>query len=44
MGIASLGDKDMEMGMKVDAVTKGLDDDNDSRHQFLTCDSGEVFD
>jgi len=34
-GFASLGDQDMEMGMKVDAVTEGLDDGNDSRHQLM---------
>ncbi len=32
-GFASLGDQ--EMGMKVDAVTEGLDDGNDSRHQLM---------
>lgn len=32
---ASLSDQDMEMGMKIDAISEGLDNRNDSWHQFL---------
>jgi hypothetical protein len=42
-GCAPLGHQDMDVRMKVDAISEGLDDRNDSWHQLMACDGTEIF-